>query len=102
MLKFKKRPPTKLIKLIELKSPLKRHKGEKSKTDVSSDLQTPVELTNKFSALEVGGKNENLEIEEFPEIQIEKVISPSNENLEEIDESTSVEKKTKKSPTNND
>ncbi|GFU38397.1 hypothetical protein NPIL_107771 [Nephila pilipes] len=43
-------------------------------------------------------KNENLEIEEFPEIQIEKVISPSNENLEEIDESISVEKKQKRVP----
>ncbi|GFS97620.1 hypothetical protein NPIL_446081 [Nephila pilipes] len=73
-------------------------RGKKSKTEVNLDLQTPVELTNQFSALEVEEINENLEIEEFPEIQIEKVISSSNENLEEIDESTSVEKKQKRVP----
>ncbi|GFT99207.1 hypothetical protein NPIL_535011, partial [Nephila pilipes] len=54
---------------------------------------TPVELTNKFSALEVEEKTKTLEIEEFPEIQNEKVISPTNENRKETDEPTLVEKK---------
>ncbi|GFT80944.1 nucleic-acid-binding protein from transposon X-element [Nephila pilipes] len=71
---------------------------KKSKTDDKLALQTPVELTNKFSALEVEEKTETLEIEEFPEIQNEKVISPTNENREETDEPTLVEKKQKRVP----
>ncbi|GFT26126.1 hypothetical protein NPIL_61081 [Nephila pilipes] len=71
---------------------------KKSKTDGKFALQTPVELTNKFSALEVEGKTETLEIEEFPEIQNEKVISPTNENREETDEPTLVKKKKKRVP----
>ncbi|GFS78215.1 hypothetical protein NPIL_339011 [Nephila pilipes] len=73
---------------------------KKSKTDDKFALQTLVEFTNKFSALEVEEKTETLEIEEFPEIQNEKVISPTNENREETDEPTLVGEK-KKSSTNN-
>ncbi|GFU12608.1 uncharacterized protein NPIL_606881 [Nephila pilipes] len=46
--------------------------------------------------LEIEEKTGTLEIEEFPEIQNEKVISPTNENREETDEPTLVEKKKKK------
>ncbi|GFU12594.1 hypothetical protein NPIL_606811 [Nephila pilipes] len=46
--------------------------------------------------LEIEEKTGTLEIEEFPEIQNEKVISPTNENREETDEPTLVEKKNKK------
>ncbi|GFU24261.1 nucleic-acid-binding protein from transposon X-element [Nephila pilipes] len=77
-------------------SPQKTQGKKKSKIDDKFALQTPVELTNKFSALEVEEKTETSEIEEFPEIQNEKVISPTNENRKETDEPTLVGRKKKK------
>ncbi|GFT29244.1 hypothetical protein NPIL_236871, partial [Nephila pilipes] len=67
----------------------------KSKND---EVQISKQRLAALEKLKLRKKNENLEIEEFPEIQIEKVISPSNENLEKIDESTSVEKKKNRVP----
>ncbi|GFS37365.1 hypothetical protein NPIL_415591 [Nephila pilipes] len=94
---IQKTATTKINKIKRTKiSPQKTQGKKKSKTDDKFALQTPVELKNKFSALEVEEKTETLEIEEFPEIQNEKVISPTNKNHKETDEPTLVEKKNKK------
>ncbi|GFT43129.1 hypothetical protein NPIL_569341 [Nephila pilipes] len=96
---IQKTATSKINKIKKTKiSPQKTQGKKKSKTDDKFALQTPVELTNKFSALDVEEKTETLEIEEFPEIQNEKVISPTNENREETDEPTLVEKKQKRVP----
>ncbi|GFT18100.1 nucleic-acid-binding protein from transposon X-element [Nephila pilipes] len=87
---------TATTKINKIKRTKKRREKKKSKTNDKFALQTLVELTNKFSALEVEEKIETLEIEEFPEIQNEKVISPTNENREETDEPTLVEKQKQK------